>query len=1336
MTDKKQKIQVLHSNGELEIFRPRLIKEQLLKETDISEEDAQKIQIRVAEKIRSMNKNEVSTSTIRSEVSAQLISRKLFDAEEDSRVIGVTMDEIYDLIVNPDRSNANQSPSSESVLKYTNDKIFKQLALREVPERLRKAHIEKFIKIHDLEGLGANIRPHNCFTFDLDWFKKNGLIIDPNDVNAARAHPAKHLSVLLNHALQALQVNAQQTTGGSGFSDFSVKIAPFIVGMDYKEVKQNMQNFFYNSSMILISKAQVVFSSIGIDIEIPDYMKDMDAIGPGGVVVGKYADFEKENDIVVQAILEVMEEGWGEKTNPTPFLFPNVIFNLNKKVIDNPDKQDVLLRIHKYISNFWTPYIANIDIDGSGGASSIMGALSSDTPVMTDKGFKYPYELKIGDTVMTYSSDGSKCWNKIYNVIEKEAPDKVFKITCDNGYSFKVTDNHKLPTLDGIVKSEDLKVGMELYDYVDEPFEPVDDYEAEFIGIFLADGFIRHKPRHQKNGNDIEFHVRKEWKSKEIIRLCEKLSYNYEFIICEDGSYKVLVKEKELRDKLVKLYDDNLGVKRFPSEYWKDENKIANIIKGLMFDGRKGSKTRWVWSCSDKEVVYDFCYAISLLGLKSTIYEDARKGSTGNWRTNYMVSFGKNFNPKNATKIKSIELVNNSEPVYDLSIENNPNYVCGLGGIHSENCRSRLNNNLDTVEDSIYNCGNLAYFTINLPKLGYLAKNKKEFFELLDYYLDIVDEGLLYRRDMVQKALDEGLMDFHKQTDKNTGRPLYEIERQTLTFGLLGINEALMNLYGFGVKDHIEEAEEILQHVYNHSKEFGEKYNVRSSVIMSPAESTTSEFADFDKEKYPDIITNGVKGAYYYTNGHDIPIDEETDIYKHIENACRLQKYATGGDICHLWTSGHCDPKSLLEVTKYAINNGIGFLSYSGAFTVCKKCGATSSGELNECEICGNTNLVVYKKICFDGSTKIYIKKEDKIRIISLEDFYNLPDWDSYQTLTYSEKEWCWTDIVDKVKNANSDFINLKFTKGYDLTCTPDHEFYKYTNGVSQQQKITANELNVKDSINNHRILDIAPTNIKEDFRGTLIGFILGDGHIDKYGNILFTFTKIEKSDYLKHILSKTNVKYTFKENNGKYKFWILPNQNKNNELINMLSLLGDKRELIDFDYSWDMLLGIYSGLINSDGSVFVEKRKNNQITKFCQVDEKILWFFFDISILLGTRPSISFQNTASNSRIGLIELRNKASNTYLDKIYLRDGFSNDGDCIDDTGKNLGSCMIKEKHRIEEKGNSYCITVASESHNTLFNGVLASNCGYFVPLHKWCDGRQQQSKDRYLHSIK
>ena len=637
----KDKLIVVHSGGEKVIFKPRLIGQTIIKETNINEDLAEKIQNRIVKKLYKLKKTdglqEISTSAIRAEVSSHLLNAGEFGDIEKNNPLGITSAEIYDLIYNPNRSNANQSPSSSSVLKYTNDKIFKELALQEVPDRLREAHVNKFVKIHDLEGLGAHIRPHNCFNFDLDWFKRNGLVIDPKDVNTARAYPAKHLSVLLNHALQCLQVNSQQTTGGSGFANFSTKIAPFVKNMPYDEVKQNMQNFFYNSSMILISKAQVVFSSIGIDIDIPPYMKELDAIGPGGVVVGKYKDFKNENKTVVKAILEVMKEGWGNKTNPSPFLFPNCVFNLDKQMVHDPDNYDILLELHKYIATYWTPYIANMDIDGSGGASSIMG------------------------------------------------------------------------------------------------------------------------------------------------------------------------------------------------------------------------------------------------------------------------------------------------------------------------CRSRLNNDLDTVYDSIWNCGNLAYYTINLPKLGYLAKDEKEFYELLDYYLDVVAEGLLYRRDMVQKALDDGLMDFHKQKDKDTGRTLYEIERNTLTFGLVGLNECLLNLYGIDVQDGMDKAEEILQYVNDYKNKFAKENHVRGSVIMSPAESTSSEFADYDKEHYPDIICHGKKGAYYYTNGHDIAIDKETSYVEHLKNACKLQKYALGGDISHIWASGKCNPESLLKATQIAIDNGIGFLSYSGAFTVCKECGATYSGKKDIC---------------------------------------------------------------------------------------------------------------------------------------------------------------------------------------------------------------------------------------------------------------------------------------------------------------------------------------------------------------------------------------------------
>ena len=72
---------VLHSDGFLEPFKPRFIKEQLLRETDITEEQAEKIKIRVTEKIKKMDINEISTAILRAEVSAQLTNRGLFEAE-------------------------------------------------------------------------------------------------------------------------------------------------------------------------------------------------------------------------------------------------------------------------------------------------------------------------------------------------------------------------------------------------------------------------------------------------------------------------------------------------------------------------------------------------------------------------------------------------------------------------------------------------------------------------------------------------------------------------------------------------------------------------------------------------------------------------------------------------------------------------------------------------------------------------------------------------------------------------------------------------------------------------------------------------------------------------------------------------------------------------------------------------------------------------------------------------------------------------------------------------------------------------------------------------------
>ena len=126
------KLKVIHSDGYIDFFKPRLIKEQLLSETDISKEDANKIQRRVSEKLRKLGIDEVSTSTIRAEVSAQLTSRGLLEEEKDSRILGMSVKEFEHLLENGCNDNANIHYSPEMITKYAYDSIAKQYALQEL----------------------------------------------------------------------------------------------------------------------------------------------------------------------------------------------------------------------------------------------------------------------------------------------------------------------------------------------------------------------------------------------------------------------------------------------------------------------------------------------------------------------------------------------------------------------------------------------------------------------------------------------------------------------------------------------------------------------------------------------------------------------------------------------------------------------------------------------------------------------------------------------------------------------------------------------------------------------------------------------------------------------------------------------------------------------------------------------------------------------------------------------------------------------------------------------------------------------------------------------------
>ena len=506
---------------------------------------------------------------------------------------------------------------------------------------------------------------------------------------------------------------------------------------------------------------------------------------------------------------------------------------------------------------------------------------------------------------------------------------------------------------------------MELYDYVDEPFEYIEDLEKEFVGIFLANGFIRHKPRHNKNNNSIEFHFRKKWKKDYVEKLCSKLNYNYDTKTRKDGSYTIYVRELDLRNELLELYDDDLKIKRFP-DYWSNKNDVANVLYGLMFDAHiQGSET-FVWSCSDKELVYDVCYAISYLGMKSTIYHDIRKGSTGKWKTNYRISFSKNFKPKNTTVIKSIELVDNKDLVYDLSIENNANYVCGLGGIHSQNCRTRLSQNFTgDWEKDLLNVGNFHYCTVNLPLIALESEDIREFYDKLKYYIDLSREILLYRKAKVESTFERGMSGFLLQKDKVTGEPLYDINRCSFSVGMCGLNECIMALTGKELDENPELGEEIIKFMSDTVLSYKELDGLRWSLFFTPAESTAHRFATAIKKKYPDAFVQGSEGNYYLTNSSHLPVNNsEASIIDHLKNANRFHKYAGAGNIAHFWLGeAFPDAEALFSFNQKICKTETKFWAFTNNYTYCRKCGYTIQLAYDKCPICDSDEVVVMSRI-------------------------------------------------------------------------------------------------------------------------------------------------------------------------------------------------------------------------------------------------------------------------------------------------------------------------------------------------------------------------------------
>lgn len=240
--------------------------------------------------------------------------------------------------------------------------------------------------------------------------------------------------------------------------------------------------------------------------------------------------------------------------------------------------------------------------------------------------------------------------------------------------------------------------------------------------------------------------------------------------------------------------------------------------------------------------------------------------------------------------------------------------------------------------------GSIGVVTINLPRIGYLAKSENEFFSILRNLMDMGRDSLEIKRKVVQKYLDDDLLPYTKIY-------LTTLKNHFSTIGIVGMNEACLNFIGCSIADSKgrEFAIKVLDFMRNRIADYQEETGHIYNLEATPAEGTSYRLARIDKKKHPEIICSG-DVEYYYTNSSQLPVGYTDDIFEALDMQEELQQKYTGGTVFHGFIGERIDnyKQTALLVRKIAESYKIPYFTITPTFSICPVHGYIP-GEHQEC---------------------------------------------------------------------------------------------------------------------------------------------------------------------------------------------------------------------------------------------------------------------------------------------------------------------------------------------------------------------------------------------------
>lgn len=283
--------------------------------------------------------------------------------------------------------------------------------------------------------------------------------------------------------------------------------------------------------------------------------------------------------------------------------------------------------------------------------------------------------------------------------------------------------------------------------------------------------------------------------------------------------------------------------------------------------------------------------------------------------------------------------------------------------IVSHNCRTKTLAMPDGT-GRVTNRGNIAFTTINLPRLGILAEHKiDKFFELLDQRITECIDELLERVNYIKTKKVYNFPFLMGQNiylgSENLGwndsiEPA--LRNGTLAVGFIGIAEALKALIG----KHHGESKEAYQLALKIVKRIRERTDQATSetgwmfgCFATPAEGLAERFAKIDQKKFG--VIEGVTDRKFYTNSFHIPVYFPITATKKMQKEGPFHALCNAGAITYVEMDG--DPsknlKAVMKLVQFSRKCGISYFSINHSVDRCPVCGYEGIIETDVCPHCG-----------------------------------------------------------------------------------------------------------------------------------------------------------------------------------------------------------------------------------------------------------------------------------------------------------------------------------------------------------------------------------------------